>query len=114
MKGAKKTMSNKLKKFSEGYNEVKGNIRKLIEDEGGVNVTPEMMRKYTEVEDEKLKITDDEFYTLLSELTEEGYRLYKISQVCKGKETKGMMICSKDTTVAFAKDQKKNEESSDK
>ena len=107
-------MSNKLKKFSEGYNEVKGNIRKLIEDEGGVNVTPEFMNQFTKVEDDNLKITEDEFYTIIAELSDEGYRLYKISQVCKGKETKGMMICSKDTTVAFVKDQKKNEESSDK
>ena len=102
-------MSNKLKKFSEGYNEVKASIRKLIDKEGGINVTPEFMKEYTKVEDEKLKITDDEFYTLLSELTEEGYRLYKVSQVCKGRETKGMMICAKDTTVAFVKDPKKEE-----
>ena len=103
-------MSNKLKKFSEGYKETKNEIRELIEKEGGLNVTPALMRKFTEVEDESKKITDDEFYTALSELTEEGYRLYKIVQVCKGREERGMMICSKDTTVAFARDPKNDEE----
>ena len=94
-------MSNKLKKKSKNYDKVMVEIRKAVEEQGGINVTPEFMKKFTDCEDEKNRIKEDEFYEILAKLSEEGYKVYKVSCVTNGKETRGMMICNKKTTVAF-------------
>lgn len=106
-------MSNKLKKFSLGYKETYEELKKRILETGGLNITPELMKEFTETDPDGKPITEDEFYSVLDNLQKDGFRLYKISQICKDKEIRGMMICSSDTVVAFAKqpkDEEKKEE----
>lgn len=95
-------MSNKLKKKSPNYEKVKDELREKIKKEGGLNVTPELVKSYTEGNGE-VTCTYDEFFDILSELSDNGYSLFKIVQMCKGEETRGLMICDSETTVAFAK-----------
>ena len=107
-------MSNKLKKSSPGFNEVKELIKKKIREEGGVNVTPDWIKEFTEVEDEKKKVTQDEFYTILAELVEKDeFRMYKIVQISKDGETRGMMLCDPDTSLVFYKEPKSEEKEED-
>ena len=106
-------MSNKLKKTSPAYNEVKKTLREKIEKEGGLNVEPKLMKQFTECEDETKSITQDEFFDILAQLSDEGFKLFKISQICKGKEERGLMICNEDTIIAFTKDPNKTENKPD-
>lgn len=100
-------MSNKLKKRSKDYEAIKNELRGKIEKEGGVNVTPDMVKEYTEEsEGDHLTCTYDEFFEILSELSNDGYSLFKITKLCEGKETRGLMVCNKDIVVAFTKDPK--------
>lgn len=94
-------MSNKLKKTSAGYSEALKNLRDRVNKEGGLNIVPDLMKEYTEIEDENKAITEDEFFDICAKLSDEGFHLYKICQICKGKETRGLMLCSSDTVVAF-------------
>lgn len=103
-------MSNKLKKYSPGFKEAEETLRNKIIEEGGVNITPQLMDQFTEIEDEGRPITEDEFYTILDNLQNEGFKLYKISCVSNGKEIRGMMICDSNTNVVFVK-QPENTES---
>lgn len=104
-------MSNKLKKTSPGFNEVKELVKKKIEEEGGgVNVTPTWIKEFTEAEDENKKVTQDEFYTILAELVEKDeFHMYKIVQISKDGETRGMMLCDPDTSLVFYKEPKSEE-----
>ena len=103
-------MSNKLKKSSPGFNEVKELVKKKIEEEGGVNVTPDWVKEFTEIEDEEKVVTQDEFYTILAELVEKDeFRMYKIVQISKDGETRGMMLCAPNTSLVFYKDPKSEE-----
>lgn len=108
-------MSNKLIKRSEYYGNVKEIIRNKIEKEGGINVSPELITEYIypdeddqpkSKEHEKSKedkVTYEEFVDILTELSQSGYILFKIAQISDGKEKRGIMICRADTTIAFAK-----------
>lgn len=97
-------MSNKLKKTSPGYEKVKEEIKKKIKESGGLNITPSFMKLFTENEDESMKITEDEFYSILSEVSEkENFTLYKIQQISDGKESRALMVCDAGTTIAFVK-----------
>ena len=99
-------MSNKLIKRSYGFNEAKEWLRKKVEDEGGLNVTIELINKLKE---SGIEVKDmDELIDILSELSEDGYPIYRISRVCKGSESKGMMICSPTTVVAFTQNPEKD------
>ena len=107
-------MSNKLKKVSHGFGEVKNSIKQKLEGEGGVNVTPDWVKEFTECEDKDKVITEDEFYTILAELVDkDGYRMYKIIQVSKDGETRGMMLCAPNTSLVFYKDSEKVSEVKD-
>lgn len=106
-------MSNKLKKTSPAYNEAKKTLREKIKMEGGLNIEPNVMRQFTDCEDETKSISQDEFFNILSELSDEGFKLFKISQVCKGDEKRGLMICNEDTIIAFTKDPNKTENKPD-
>ena len=109
-------MSNKLKKRSEGFENVRKDLEDEIKKEGGINLTPDLMKKYTENEDEKLKVTEDEFYDIITEMSEGDYVIYKVSQVNKGQEKRGMMVCHIGTVLAFAKatEEEKKEETDEK
>ena len=96
-KGGK--MSNKLVKKPEGYKEGKEWIKKKLDAEGGLNVTIELL---DEMNESGIKCKNMEtLIEILSDLSDDGYPIYKISRVCKGEESKGMMICSPATVVAF-------------
>lgn len=97
-------MSNKLKKKSPCYGEAKNRLIEMIKKEGGLNIEPSVMKQFTENEDETKCISQDEFFDILSELSEGEYKLYKVSQVHHGKEERGLMICNKETIIAFVKD----------
>ena len=104
-------MSNKLRKYSSGYKEAKKKLVERIEKEGGTNITPELMREFTEVPEGEDPITEEEFYKILDDLQKKGkFKLFKISQICEDKETRGLMICDSNTIVAFAKDPNANKE----
>lgn len=94
-------MSNKLIKRSHGYLESKEWIKKRLDETGGINVSVDLVQ---DMNDAGLSLEDfDQLLDILAELSDDGYPIYKISRVCKGEETKGMMICSPETVVAFAK-----------
>lgn len=95
-------MSNKLKKKSEGYKWADAEIRKRVTEERGINVTPEFMREFTECEDKEKKITQDEFFDILSKMSDDDFEIFKIVKVSKSTESRGMMICPAGTTVAFS------------
>ena len=104
-------MSNKLRKYSSGYKEAKKKLVERIEKEGGTNITPELMKEFTEVSEGEDPITEEEFYKILDDLQKKGkFKLFKISQICEDKETRGLMICDSSTIVAFAKDPNANKE----
>ena len=104
-------MSNKLAKHSSGYKTAKKKIIERIEKEGGINITPEFMKEFTEVPEGEEPITEEEFYKILDDLQKKGkFKLFKISQICEDKETRGLMICNSNTIVAFAKDPNTNNE----
>ena len=110
-------MSSKLKKTSPGFNEVKERIKKRIEEEGGVNVTPDWVKEFTEAEaeDEKNKVTQDEFYTILADLVEQdNFRMYKIVSISKDGETRGMMLCAPNTSLVFYKEPNKDDKTTEK
>ena len=147
-------MSNKLKKRSAGYDKVVEKIKAKLKEDGGLNVTGELMRECIGEEnfvnrlkgglkdegkkngagkkseksekengkegkgtDTKSKssgsrdgkndeyCTEDEFYTILSNLSDEGYHLYKIIRISNGDQQQGLMICEPDTIVAFVKEE---------
>lgn len=98
-------MSNKLIKRSEGYEKVKKRITDKVNKEGGININGTLLSECISVsgKDED-KCTEDEFYSILEEMSNTGFCLYKIEKVIDGKSSKGMMICTKDTILAFVKD----------
>lgn len=104
-------MSNKLKKRSLGYDKAKEEIKKEVKEKGGVNISPSFMKQFTESEDEETKITENEFYSVLSELSEkENFTLYKVYQISNGKESRALMICDTGTSIAFVKKPDEKEE----
>lgn len=148
-------MSNKLKKKSAGYEKVVEKIKAKLKEDGGLNVTGDLlvecigeenfMKKVKGDEKDEKKgkngsgkkigksekgneeegkgvsqesedskslddksdeyCTEDEFYTILSELSDEGYNLYKIIRISGGEQKQGLMICEPDTIVAFVKEE---------
>lgn len=98
-------MSNKLKKHSAGFEKAKSSLEETAKENGGMNLTVELMKKFTESEDESERITDDEFYEIVEEMSNGDFVLYKVSRVHEGKESRGMMVCYKGTTLAFTKEQ---------
>ena len=104
-------MSNKLKKRSADYEKIKEDLKEKIKKEGGLNITPDTVRSYVELEEgsevtvkeSELTCTYDEFFEIISELSNDGYFLFKIVQVHNGKETRGLTLCDKDTKIAFVK-----------
>ena len=104
-------MSNKLIKRSEGYNKVKQKIVDKVNEEGGININGTLLSECISVSgNDEGKCTEDEFYSILEEMSNSGFCLYKVEKVIDGKSSKGMMICTKDTILAFVKD---NEAESD-
>ena len=92
-------MSNKLVKKPVGYKEGKAWMKSKLDVEGGVNVQLELL---DEINAAGIEIKDMEaLIEILSDLSDEGYPIYRISRVCNGEETKGMMICHPSTVVAF-------------
>lgn len=156
-KEKQKVMSNKLKKRSAGYDKVVEKIKAKLKEDGGLNVTGELMRecigeenfvnklkgglkdekdegkkngagkKSGKSEKENVKegkgtdpkskssgscdgkndeyCSEDEFYTILSNLSDEGYNLYKIIKISNGDQQQGLMICEPDTIVVFVKEE---------
>lgn len=103
-------MSNKLIKRSPDFNKGKEWVKEKLDKEGGVNVSITLVE---EMKENNIELKDfDELLDILTILSDEGYPIYKISRVCKGEETRGMMICSPSTVVAFAKnpDEEKKKE----
>lgn len=96
-------MSNKLKKYSKGYEKAKEKLISIVEEKDGINLTPKFMKEnFTDISDEDEKITEDEFYSILSELADgEDYKLYKIERISKGKPERGMMLCNGKTELTF-------------
>lgn len=96
-------MSNKLKKVNEAMVKAKKKIEELIAENDGVNLTPQFMKnEFTEVEEEKDRISEDEFYNMVSEMAESGeYCLYKVEKITEGKPARGLMICAKNTELVF-------------
>lgn len=96
-------MSNKLKKYSKGYEKAKQKLINIVEEKDGINLTPKFMKEnFTDISDEDEKITEDEFYSFLSELAEgDEYKLYKIERISKGKLERGMMLCNGKTELTF-------------
>lgn len=120
-------MSTKLVKKSKGYEAARKKLVALLEENGGANITGPMIVDFVGMEnlkkdsDEEKKssgkkekksdefCTEDEFYQILEDLSNEGYGLYKITQISKGKESRAMMICNPDSFIAFVKGDKKEE-----
>lgn len=102
-------MSNKLVKRSEGYENVKKKLIEKVNKEGGINLNGKLILEYIGEDDAK-KCSEEEYFKILEELSNEGYCLYKIEKVAQGKSSKGMMLCKEDVTLAFLKPEEENGE----
>ena len=95
-------MSNKLVKRSKAFEVVKKELKERVEKAGGLNISIDILDEYTKREVDP--VTDEEFYKILEELSNEGCRLFKIERVEDCKNEKALMICMRDLTIAFVQD----------